>query len=148
MVAISMKVNGNLWHADDDDALTELLEAVFDTPRLGGWSVSMIAQPKDGTGTRLTRVADNRLRIASDPIGGWGALNFLQLTLDGHTWQAWETFNPHPSEAAPDLTLGRNGLAFPRNAALPICSIYKAVAEYAYTAARPEEVLWQNSNLL
>ncbi len=35
MVAISMTVNGRLWHADDDEALTELLEAVFDTPRLG-----------------------------------------------------------------------------------------------------------------
>lgn len=35
MVAISMTVNGNMWHADDDDTLTELLEAVFETPRLG-----------------------------------------------------------------------------------------------------------------
>lgn len=72
----------------------------------------MIARPKDGPGGRLTRVADNRVRIASDPIGGWGALNFLQLNADRHTGQAWDTFNPHPSEAAPQLTLGRNGLAF------------------------------------
>lgn len=108
----------------------------------------MIARPKDDPGGRLTRVTDNRLRIASDPIDGWGAMNFLQLKLDGHTWQAWDTFTPHPTAAAPQLTLGRNGLVFPRNAALPIRCIHKAVAVYAYTAVRPEEVFWQESNLL
>lgn len=141
-----MIVDEQMWHIDDDSELTECLDVVFATPRVQGWAFTMVARlvrERDGS---TVRVMDHRLRVATDPRSGWGALNFLELNSALRSWIAWDTCNPHPDANAPILPFGRHGLVFPQNASVPLQIVHKAAAEYSYTAARPKEILWQRSN--
>lgn len=133
-------------HIDNDSELAEFLDGVFTTSGSRGATLTMVARLVRGRDDSTFRVVRNRLRVATDPRTGWGALNFLRLNPGHRSWIAWDTCNPHPDGNAPCLPFGRYGLVFPQNAAVPIEIVHKAAAEYSHTGSRPKEILWQRSN--
>ncbi|GAA4013113.1 hypothetical protein GCM10022247_39680 [Allokutzneria multivorans] len=86
----------------------------------------------------------HQLKVSTDPANGWGALHFITENPDAV--QAWETLNPEPSDAAPELLFDAAAdSVFGREAALPIETIRVAVTEFVATGQRPESVRWQPS---
>lgn len=142
MVAISMNIDGQIWRADNDSTLTDLLDDVFETPREQAWYASMIAFPSQGPGLP-PYMPHNRLRVTIDPTCSWAALHFLQLDPQQHLWRSWTSLSRNVSFEVPRLSFGRRGLVCPRTAIISTDSARKAAAEYSRTACRPDEILWQ-----
>lgn len=144
MVAISViAFDGQIWRADDDSSLTDLLDAVFTAPREQHWYISMIAFASPGPGLLVPHLPRNRLRAAIDPTCNWAALRFLQLCPEQHLWQSWTSLSRNVTFEAPRLCFGGRRSMCPRTATITADSCRKAVAEYSHTTCRPDEVLWQ-----
>lgn len=148
-VFVSMIADDQVWRAEDDGQLIKHLDALFTDRRGAPRAVSMIARLGWAWGPvgKRSDTVDHRLRVAVDLDGGWGALNFLHARSPG-IWCNWNSVNPHPDGQAPSLAVGRFGLVFSANAALPLQVVYDAAVEYGRTAARPVNIVWQQAHFL
>ncbi|WP_433871495.1 Imm1 family immunity protein [Saccharopolyspora sp. CA-218241] len=84
-----------------------------------------------------------RLRVASYPELGWGALNWADARPGAVDGEVVDSFNPDADERTPRLRFDGEGLWFPRTASLPLARVGEAVEEYTRTGTRPTSVQWR-----
>jgi hypothetical protein len=140
MPTVTAIVEDEVWYAYTAAELEGLLEEVLGKAHVG-WAGSLAAW---GDGSHEW---DHRLRVSTDVLTGWGALNFLYHSRKAAGWEGWNSFNEELPAWAPELPFGRGPWRFPQSASLPLEQVKGAVEQYCETRGLPTCVKWQEANI-